>query len=94
MFCEEIVKSSGLKCTNKQKLTRDDGKKVCGRHKTTKVVLEKFNKEETKEETIIEEKKENQNKLKIGPLKHFSEPMVNEEPDDIDLSLQICYLNH
>ena len=68
MFCEEIVKSSGLKCTNKQKLTRDDGKKVCGRHKTTKVVLEKFNKEETKEETIIEEKKENQNKLKMVDL--------------------------
>ena len=30
--CEEIVKSTGLKCTNKHKLTRDDGKKVCGRH--------------------------------------------------------------
>jgi hypothetical protein len=32
MFCEELVKSSGLNCKNKYKIIRDDGKKVCGRH--------------------------------------------------------------
>ena len=31
-ICEEHTKS-GLRCTSKIKLTRDDGKKVCGRHK-------------------------------------------------------------
>jgi DNA (cytosine-5)-methyltransferase 1 len=57
--CEEIVKSAGLKCTNKYKLTRDDGKKVCGRHiGRTKVETKEEPKVKTKEEPKVETKEE------------------------------------
>ena len=73
MFCEELVKSTGLKCTNKCKITRDDGKKVCGRHvgKKQKTKVEHTKVDETKvEETKVEETKvdETQNKLKMIDL--------------------------
>ena len=59
MFCEELVKSSGLNCKNKYKIIRDDGKKVCGRHigkrQRTKV-----------DETKVDD--ESQNKLKMIDL--------------------------
>ena len=65
MFCEELVKSSGLNCKNKYKIIRDNGKKVCGRHigkrQRTKV-------DETVDETKVDETKvddESQNKLKM-----------------------------
>jgi DNA (cytosine-5)-methyltransferase 1 len=62
LICEEYVKSTGLKCKCKVKLSRIDGKRVCGRH--SKQETEQEGKKDDDQET----EQEGKNKLKMVDL--------------------------
>lgn len=68
LICEEYVKSTGLKCTYKVKITKSDGKKVC------KIHSKEESKREPKEESKIVDKqknKKNQVDFTTETLKQF-----------------------